>query len=67
MAGSVVFVNIHIELDGDQSLRDAHAIGAALRLLGLRGPLEAVASLSVRLARRSGTPAGEPQRSGTNR
>ena len=30
-AGSVVFVNIHIELDGDQSLRDAHAIGAALR------------------------------------
>lgn len=31
MAGSVVFVNIHIELDGDQTLRDAHAIGAALR------------------------------------
>jgi ferrous-iron efflux pump FieF len=30
-AGSRVFVNIHIELDGDQSLRDAHAIGAALR------------------------------------
>jgi ferrous-iron efflux pump FieF len=31
MAGSRVFVNIHIELDGDQSLRDAHAIGAGLR------------------------------------
>ena len=31
MAGSRVFVNLHIELDGDQSLRDAHAIGAALR------------------------------------
>lgn len=31
MAGSRVFVNIHIELDGDQSLRDAHAIGASLR------------------------------------
>lgn len=31
MAGSVVFVNIHVELDGDQSLREAHAIGAALR------------------------------------
>lgn len=31
MAGSRTFVNIHIELDGDQSLRDAHAIGAALR------------------------------------
>jgi ferrous-iron efflux pump FieF len=30
-AGSRVFVNIHIELDGDQSLRDAHAIGAGLR------------------------------------
>lgn len=30
-AGSRVFVNLHIELDGDQSLRDAHAIGAALR------------------------------------
>jgi ferrous-iron efflux pump FieF len=31
MAGSRVFVNIHIELDGGQSLRDAHAIGASLR------------------------------------
>ncbi len=30
-AGSIVFVNIHIELDGDQSLREAHAIGAGLR------------------------------------
>lgn len=30
-AGSTVFVNIHIELDGDQSLREAHAIGARLR------------------------------------
>ncbi len=30
-AGSKVFVNLHIELDGDQSLRDAHAIGAGLR------------------------------------
>ncbi|MFN0115628.1 MAG: cation diffusion facilitator family transporter [Paracoccaceae bacterium] len=31
MAGSRVFVNIHIELDGDQSLRAAHDIGAGLR------------------------------------
>lgn len=31
MAGSRVFVHIHIELDGDQSLREAHAIGAGLR------------------------------------
>lgn len=30
-AGSRVFVNIHIELDGSQSLREAHAIGAGLR------------------------------------
>ena len=30
-AGSRIFVNIHIELDGEQSLRDAHAIGAGLR------------------------------------
>jgi ferrous-iron efflux pump FieF len=31
VAGSRVFVQIHIELDGDQSLRAAHDIGAALR------------------------------------
>ncbi len=30
-AGSQVFVNLHIELDGKQSLNAAHAIGAALR------------------------------------
>jgi ferrous-iron efflux pump FieF len=30
-AGSRVFVNLHLELDGDQSLREAHDIGAALR------------------------------------
>jgi ferrous-iron efflux pump FieF len=30
-AGSRIFVNLHIELDGDQPLRDAHAIGAGLR------------------------------------
>lgn len=30
-AGSRVFVNLHIELDGDQTLDEAHAIGAALR------------------------------------
>ena len=31
MAGSRVFVNLHIELDGDQTLRQAHDIGASLR------------------------------------
>ncbi len=30
-AGSRVFVNLHIELDGHQSLREAHDIGAGLR------------------------------------
>jgi ferrous-iron efflux pump FieF len=30
-AGSHVFVNIHVELDGDQTLDEAHAIGAGLR------------------------------------
>lgn len=30
-AGSRIFVHLHIELDGDQSLRDAHEIGAGLR------------------------------------
>jgi ferrous-iron efflux pump FieF len=31
VAGSRVFVQIHIELDGDQPLREAHDIGAGLR------------------------------------
>ncbi|MGL4310315.1 MAG: cation diffusion facilitator family transporter [Paracoccaceae bacterium] len=31
VAGSRVFVNLHIELDGGQTLDEAHAIGAALR------------------------------------
>jgi ferrous-iron efflux pump FieF len=35
-AGSRIFVNLHIELDGDQSLNEAHAIGAALRRAILR-------------------------------
>lgn len=35
-AGSRVFVNLHIELDGSQTLDEAHAIGAALRRAILR-------------------------------
>lgn len=31
MAGSKVFVHLHIELDGDQSLREAHDIGKSLK------------------------------------
>ncbi|WP_289042798.1 cation diffusion facilitator family transporter [uncultured Aliiroseovarius sp.] len=30
-SGSITFINMHIELDGEQSLNDAHAIGASLR------------------------------------
>ncbi|MGR3464111.1 cation diffusion facilitator family transporter [Limimaricola sp.] len=30
-SGSRVFVNLHVELDGGQSLHEAHAIGAALK------------------------------------
>lgn len=30
-AGSRIFVNLHIELDGNQTLREAHDIGAGLR------------------------------------
>ncbi len=30
-AGSIIFVNLHIELDGSQTLDEAHAIGAALK------------------------------------
>jgi hypothetical protein len=44
-------------------------LGAGLRLFRLRGPLEVVAGLPVRLARRAEASAEsrEPQRSGTNR
>ena len=31
VSGAKVFVNVHIELDGSQSLEEAHAIGAGLR------------------------------------
>ncbi|MBU2868807.1 cation diffusion facilitator family transporter [Pacificibacter marinus] len=31
MAGSKVFVHLHIELDGEQTLREAHEIGKALK------------------------------------
>ncbi len=30
-SGSTIFVNLHVELDGDQSLNDAHAISAGLK------------------------------------
>jgi len=36
MAGSKTFITVHVELDGTQSLDDAHAIAAALRRALLR-------------------------------
>ncbi|WP_225028955.1 cation diffusion facilitator family transporter [Xinfangfangia pollutisoli] len=42
-AGSRIFINLHIELDGSQSLRAAHDIGAGLR----RAILEAVPGADV--------------------
>lgn len=42
-AGNRVFVHLHIELDGDQTLREAHDIGAALR----RAILDAVPGSDV--------------------
>lgn len=36
MAGSRIFVRLHVELDGDQTLREAHAISAGLRRAILR-------------------------------
>ena len=42
-SGSTVFIQIHIELDGNQTLTQAHAIGAALR----RKILEAIPNSQV--------------------
>ncbi|KEP70152.1 cation diffusion facilitator family transporter [Thioclava sp. BHET1] len=42
-AGAQIFVNLHIELDGDQTLEEAHEIGAALK----RAILEAVPQADV--------------------
>lgn len=43
VAGQTIFINLHIELDGAQSLHEAHAIGAGLR----RAILEAVPQADV--------------------
>jgi ferrous-iron efflux pump FieF len=53
-AGSKVFVNLHIELDGAQSLSEAHAIGAGLR----RAILHAYPQADVIIHK---DPAGEPR------
>jgi ferrous-iron efflux pump FieF len=55
-AGRRVFVNIHIELDGDQSLREAHAIGAGLRRAILDRYPQADVIIHKDVAPKDGTP-----------
>jgi ferrous-iron efflux pump FieF len=42
-AGELVFIQVHLELDGDQTLREAHAISAGVR----RALLEAIRNADV--------------------
>lgn len=57
-AGSRTFVNLHIELDGDQSLREAHAIGAALRRAILEAYPQADVIIHKDVARAEGVEPG---------
>ncbi|SHI55343.1 cation diffusion facilitator family transporter [Wenxinia saemankumensis] len=60
VAGSRVFVNLHIELDGDQPLRVAHDIGAGLR----RAILDAYPQADVLIHKdvaESRPPTGDPE------
>jgi ferrous-iron efflux pump FieF len=59
-SGSTVFVNLHIELDGDQTLHQAHAIGAGLKRAILTAYPHADVIIHKDPARRSPSPAGEP-------
>jgi ferrous-iron efflux pump FieF len=63
-AGAKVFVQVHIELDGEQTLHEAHAIGAALR----RAIVAAVPSAEVIIhkdpVRRALAPSGHPPHDG---
>lgn len=61
-AGSRVFVNLHIELDGDQSLRQAHDIGAALRRAILEAYPEADVIIHKDVAGDRDRPAPQPPR-----
>ena len=55
-AGRRIFVHLHIELDGDQSLREAHAIGAALRRAILERYPQADVIIHKDVAPRDGDP-----------
>lgn len=62
-AGSRVFVHLHIELDGDQTLREAHDIGAALkrRIIETYPQCDVIIHKDV-ADRRPGAANGEPAR-----
>lgn len=55
-AGRRVFVNLHIELDGDQTLREAHDIGAALRRAILHAYPQADVIIHKDVAPKNGQP-----------
>jgi ferrous-iron efflux pump FieF len=60
MAGSRVFVQIHIELDGDLPLREAHEIGAGLRRTILLAYPQADVIIHKDVARRAPEPQAAP-------
>ncbi len=55
-AGRRVFINLHIELDGDQSLREAHEIGASLRRAILEAYPQADVIIHKDVAPKDGNP-----------
>jgi ferrous-iron efflux pump FieF len=55
-AGRRIFVNLHIELDGEQSLGEAHAIGAALRRAILQAYPQADVIIHKDVAPKDGQP-----------
>ncbi len=55
-AGRRIFVNLHIELDGEQSLREAHDIGAGLRRAILQAYPQADVIIHKDVAPKDGRP-----------
>lgn len=55
-AGRRIFINLHIELDGDQTLRQAHEIGASLRRAILQAYPQADVIIHKDVAPKDGNP-----------
>ncbi|GAB1362124.1 hypothetical protein MASR1M32_13600 [Rhodobacter sp.] len=55
-AGRRIFINLHIELDGDQTLREAHEIGASLRRAILKTYPQADVIIHKDVAPKDGNP-----------